>query len=329
MLFTTAVSAQEKPIANAENISQISIGSTSMFMDQHEKYNLNIYYPETKYIAYRINSISGDQKRITPVSDGNSLMITVNYSNGEQFIFSVEPYGISINSDLGYVIQKADYNRFLNLLADVKKNKLSLPQTLDFEPSEWAKNHINKSVAESYLPKWLAYNYKDPLTRLELAQLVESFAGTLIENDFETASAPFDDTSDISVTKYASLGIFKGKPEALFCPYDYLTREELSCIAGRILNHVYKQYINETDYILDYSDKADISDWAYSAVALSTKAGVLLGDSNKRFMPKNFVTKEEAVEALYRILTLQNCAVKTVHENKLMRPKERAEYEKK
>ncbi len=119
LLFTTAVSAQEKPIANAENISQISIGSTSMFMDQHEKYNLNIYYPETKYIAYRINSISGDQKRITPVSDGNSLMITVNYSNGEQFIFSVEPYGISINSDLGYVIQKADYNRFLNLLADV------------------------------------------------------------------------------------------------------------------------------------------------------------------------------------------------------------------
>lgn len=305
LLFTTAVSAQEKPIANAENISQISIGSTSMFIDQHEKYNLNIYYPETKYIAYRINSISGDQKRITPVSDGNSLMITVN-SNGEQFIFSVEPYGISINSDLGYVIQKADYNRFLNLLADVKKNKLSLPQTLDFEPSEWAKNHINKFVAESYLPKWLAYNYKDPLTRLELAQLVESFAGTLIENDFETASAPFDDTSDISVTKYASLGIFKGKTEALFCPYDYLTREELACIAGRILNHVYKQYINETDYILDYSDKADISDWAYGAVVLSTKAGVLLGDSNKRFMPKIFVTKEEAVEALYRILTLQN-----------------------
>lgn len=182
LLFTTAVSAQEKPIANAENISQISIGSTSMFMDQHEKYNLNIYYPETKYIAYRINSISGDQKRITPVSDGNSLMITVNYSNGEQFIFSVEPYGISINSDLGYVIQKADYNRFLNLLEAVKKNKLSLPQTLDFEPSEWA----------------------------------------------------------------------------------------------------------------------------YSAVVLSTKAGVLLGDSNKRFMPKIFVTKEEAVEALYRILTLQN-----------------------
>ena len=49
LLFTTAVSAQEKPIANAENILQISIGSTSMFMDQHEKYNLNIYYPETKY----------------------------------------------------------------------------------------------------------------------------------------------------------------------------------------------------------------------------------------------------------------------------------------
>ncbi len=163
---------------------------------------------------------------------------------------------------------------------------------------------------------------------MELAQLVESFAGTLIEDDFGAASAPFDDTSDISVTKYASLGIFKGKPEALFCPYDYLTREELSCIAGRILNHVYKQYINETDYILDYSDKADISDWAYSAAALSTKAGVLLGDSNKRFMPKNFVTKEEAVEALYRILTLQNWAVKTVHENKLMRPRERAEYEK-
>lgn len=48
------------------------------------------------------------------------------------------------------------------------------------------------------------------------------------------------------------------------------------------------------------------SEWAYSAVVLSTKAGVLLGDSNKRFMPKIFVTKEEAVEALYRILTLQN-----------------------
>lgn len=141
---------------------------------------------------------------------------------------------------------------------------------------------------------------------MELAQLVESFAGTLIEDDFGAASAPFDDTSDIAVTKYASLGIFKGKTEALFCPYDYLTREELACIAGRILNHVYKQYINETDYILDYSDEADISDWAYGAVALSTKAGVLLGDSNKRFMPKIFVTKEEAVEALYRILTLQN-----------------------
>lgn len=51
----------------------------------------------------------------------------------------------------------------------------------------------------------------------------------------------------------------------------------------------------------DYKDKSSISSWAYDAVDEAARDGLMLGDDNGKFRPKDYVTREEFAVVLQRL----------------------------
>ena len=71
-------------------------------------------------------------------------------------------------------------------------------------------------------------------------------------------------------------------------------------VGAWLLENEEPQWIN----ISDFNDKEQISDWAVDYVNTAVTLGLVKGDDNKNFNPKNGTTRAEAAVVLYRLLYL-------------------------
>ena len=94
--------------------------------------------------------------------------------------------------------------------------------------------------------------------------------------------------------------VINGKSENEFCPYDYITREEFS----RILSETYNILSKSDSYDLSelqYKDKEQISDWAVESIENVTFLGLMQGDENGNFNPKDNITKEQVIVTVLKL----------------------------
>lgn len=56
-----------------------------------------------------------------------------------------------------------------------------------------------------------------------------------------------------------------------------------------------------SDDILYYSDKGQISDWAFTAVFYMREMGIMVGTSDTEFSPKATYTAEQAITTVIRL----------------------------
>lgn len=115
----------------------------------------------------------------------------------------------------------------------------------------------------------------------------------------------FDDVADGSwyteaVRWATSEKIVEGKGNRLFGTYDPIRREELAVILYRYERYLGGGFAGDWMFRLDYTDAADISDWAYEAVCWTTMNGIIEGNGNNKFEPKGTVTRTEAAAILMR-----------------------------
>ena len=197
-----------------------------------------------------------------------------------------------------YEIDDNEYDRFFDFVYALKTEKLILPQNVSFEPSEWAKAEVDSASSIGLLPEWNRIGYANDITRLEVCQLADNFLtmnGTVQEI---TESQTFEDTKDPSVENLYALDIIDGMTETEFCPYDYITREEIA----KILSGMCKTIgIDADGNSVDYADKDEISDWAEEYVNDMSEISIFIGDDENKFNPKNNITKEEFVILLLRL----------------------------
>ena len=201
-------------------------------------------------------------------------------------------------TDKQYAADSKEYSRFLDFIYALKTEKLILPQNVSFEPSEWAKEEVDRASSMGLIPEWNSIGYADDITRLEVCQLADNF---LTMNGMVRGiakSQSFEDTRDPSVENLCSLGIIEGKTETEFYPYDYITREE----TAKILSGVCKAAgIEPEGRRVEYADYDRISDWAAEYVDEMSAIGAFIGDDRNSFNPQNNITKEEFVVILLRL----------------------------
>lgn len=104
----------------------------------------------------------------------------------------------------------------------------------------------------------------------------------------------------------AENGIVKGYSEDIFAPDDNITREQLSAILYRYAQKNGEGFKGAWMFKLDYSDAANVSDWAYESVCWMTMNGIVNGYTDGRFAPGDKATRAQIATMVMRFCTLES-----------------------
>jgi len=136
------------------------------------------------------------------------------------------------------------------------------------------------------------------ITRAEAATLL---ARTMLESDYSrSATAQFSDV-DSNAWYYGYIsdalggGLVKGFPDGSFRPDNPITRQEFAALLARTAEH-------KASGSLPYTDREEISSWAYDYVYTAFITGLMHGDTKGTFRPHDPITRAEATAGICRIL---------------------------
>ncbi len=203
--------------------------------------------------------------------------------------------GGSTTSSNGYT---GNTNQTVTIIPEIDKEKITFDDTVN----HWAENEI-VTLASDGIINGVGDKMFEPnrtITRAEFVTLtVKAF------NLTETTESSFNDVNDTDwFSTYVKRALKAGiiSDDTSFRPNDAVSREEMvKIIVGAwLLENEEPQWIN----ISDFNDKEQISDWAVDYVNTAVTLGLVKGDDNKNFNPKNGTTRAEAAVVLYRLLYL-------------------------
>lgn len=120
--------------------------------------------------------------------------------------------------------------------------------------------------------------------------------------------ASFEDLEDgqyyvDAVNWAAENGVVNGYSESTFAPNDSITREQFAAIMYRYAT--FKKYdvsAGENTNILSYTDYADISEYAISAMQYAVGSSLMTGRTESTLNPTSTATRAEMATILYRFL---------------------------
>ncbi|MBO9600094.1 MAG: S-layer homology domain-containing protein, partial [Cohnella sp.] len=159
----------------------------------------------------------------------------------------------------------------------------------------WAESTLRKWVSEDLLQGYHNQYFPDqPITRAELI--------TLINRSYKLTEGSDITFSDLARTHWAynqiaiaaKAGYVKGYKDGTIRPGNPVTREEA---AGMIASYL---GLSSTDLkgLTSFKDSRALSSWSKSAVAALAEAGIASGNTSGNFLPKNPLSRAEAVTLL-------------------------------
>ncbi|WP_237266932.1 NlpC/P60 family protein [Thermoclostridium stercorarium] len=168
--------------------------------------------------------------------------------------------------------------------------------------NDWAKAEIAKANEYNLLSGGMTDNFTRNITREEFCELAvrlyKSLSGKALP---EVNSNPFSDTGNESVIIANKLGIVYGVGNNKFAPDNMATREEIAVMLYRTLKAAKPETVFSANMEYLFSDQDEISDWALKEVLSLTKAGIINGVGNGRFIPKRYISREEAIALVKRM----------------------------
>ena len=99
----------------------------------------------------------------------------------------------------------------------------------------------------------------------------------------------------------ASEKIVSGYDTEHFGPNDPITREQLATILYNYTKSKGQGFTGDWMFLLDFVDRADISEWADEAVHWCSAKGIVNGKAGKVFDPQGTATRAEAAAVIQRL----------------------------
>ena len=167
----------------------------------------------------------------------------------------------------------------------------------------WAESYIAELQKQGIIDGYEDNTYKPdkPLTRAEFVKLLVS----AFDEAKEYSGGFSDVTSDDWFAKYVSAGLkngyVSGYEDNTFRPNAKITREE----AAKILTLVYESMYNTSEVrgnLSEYTDTAQISDWAYEYMEKAVEYGLIQGTDSGKTEPKGDFTRAMAAAVIYRMI---------------------------
>lgn len=256
---------------------------------------------QINYIVHLLNSMSlFDDEKVINGGDIPIVNINIIKENGMVDKIGFISGRFYDTKDKQYAVDKSEYSRFLDFVYALKTKEVVLEDEVTFEPSEWAKEDVEKAVKKELVPELNQINYRGKINRLEVCQLIDNLLNKQNIPKPESTENTFSDTTDKSVISLYNYGIIDGKNESEFDPYGYVTREELS----KVLSNTYylmNQKVQSDNCTHEYVDQKEISYWALNYVGDMYSLNIMIGNPENEFKPHANVTKEELIITLLRI----------------------------
>lgn len=173
----------------------------------------------------------------------------------------------------------------------------------DLPAAHWASRAVRELTAKHVVEGVSADQFgpNASVTRAEFLTMVVRHFGLQA-----SGTAPFSDVktgswyADAVSAAYAS-GMVEGTGTGKFEPNKTITREEMAVMIARVYQKQVGQATGEAK-ASGFSDAASISQWALEDVDAAVKAGLMTGNQNGRFAPRNQASRAEAAQVVYNLL---------------------------
>ena len=103
----------------------------------------------------------------------------------------------------------------------------------------------------------------------------------------------------------SAMGIAKGYPDGTFRPGETVTREQMAAFLYRYVQHKGGGFTGMWMFLLDYTDRADVGEWAYEPLCWLTMKGVMQGDGTGALNPKKTATRAETAQVLMNYMEVE------------------------
>ncbi len=190
---------------------------------------------------------------------------------------------------------------------------------LNFSPvfaanNSWSAQAISDFLSNKIEAPTVLKDEKYPveITREEFAELIVGLyakSNNMDKGNIQTKKNPFKDTTNVDVQRAYSLGIIQGVGKTTFDPNNNITREQIATMLTRFLN-IKKIDISSTNNLNSFTDKSDISSWAFDALSYCVDNQIIQGAQNQ-LQPKESTTVEQAITMLDRIASKNNWIAKS------------------
>ena len=138
-------------------------------------------------------------------------------------------------------------------------------------------------------------------TRAMFVTMLWRFEGSPVVNYLMRFEDVDQDTWYAEAIRWAaSEGIVQGYDATTFAPDDSITREQMATMLYRYIQKNGGGFTGMWMFLLDYTDRAEISDWAYESVCYMTMHGLMQGKDNKVFDPSSNATRAEVATLFQR-----------------------------
>lgn len=186
----------------------------------------------------------------------------------------------------------------------VPPEQATLEEFSDMDNYEWANEAVNSMKSKGIITGYGDGTFRpaEHVTRSEIVAMTVKLLYSVSNID----KTVFDDVpSDYWGYKYIMTayekGIVKGISDRRFMPDAEISREDMAVILSNILNNSENSSEGKK-----FIDDEEISDYAYNSVYYLKSLGVILGNSDGKFMPKNAASRAEAAQMLYNLINKRN-----------------------
>ena len=180
----------------------------------------------------------------------------------------------------------------------------AVKEFVDVHPVDhWAKSYVDYVVSSGIFSGTsdTTFSPDTAMTRGMVAKVLHNLEGAP-ESSY---TGSFTDVAkgswyEEAVYWAAGEGIVSGYGNGLYGPNDPVTREQLATILYRYAQSKGQGFTGNWMFLLDYADRAEVSDWAYEAMCWMTMKGIINGTGNDMLSPKGYATRAQVAAMLQR-----------------------------
>ena len=173
----------------------------------------------------------------------------------------------------------------------------------DLSQCEWARAAVEYLVGINMISGYEDNSYK-PLKNISRAEFTSIIARKYLpKNGYKGSFSDIANGSwyaDYVESAYTS-GIVSGRGGNAFAPDENISRQDMAVILVRLAGYLGHELSGSA---AEFTDDADIADYAKTAVYSLRGLGVINGDENGRFNPNAAATRAEAAQMIYGFIRI-------------------------